>query len=249
MHRRPALRRHRLAPHPAGVQPAGPRAAALNRFLLRALQVAAAAVCSSVLAVLLLRWLPPPTTAFMLEADIRPVHQRWVDWVRISPAAKLAVVASEDQKFPDHWGFDFEAIDKAYSHNLKHRRVHGASTISQQTAKNLFLWSGRSYFRKALEAYFTLLLEALWPKHRILEMYLNIARFGPDVYGVEEAAQRYFGKPAARLDMREAALLAAVLPSPERMHVGKPSAYVEERAMDIEEQMRQLGPDYLDDMK
>lgn len=203
------------------------------------------------LLVLLLRWLPPPTSAFMLEADIRPVHQRWVPWAQIAPAARLAVVASEDQKFPDHHGFDFEAIDQALEHNQKRRgrHLHGASTISQQTAKNLFLWSGRSWLRKGLEAYCTVLIEALWPKRRILEVYLNIARFGPDIYGVEEAAQRSFGKPAARLDAREAALLAAVLPSPERMHAGRPSGYVQERAGAIEEQMRLLGADYLDDLR
>lgn len=221
----------------------------MRHLLRRALLAALGLLAFSVLLVLLLRWLPPPTSAFMLEADIRPLHQRWVSWSHISPAARLAVVASEDQKFPEHHGFDFEAIDKALEHNQKHRRVRGASTISQQTAKNLFLWSGRSYFRKALEAYFTVLLETLWPKRRILEVYLNIARFGPDVYGVEEAAQRYFGKPAARLDAREAALLAAVLPNPEKMHAGTPSAYVEERAGEVEEQMQLLGPDYLDGLR
>ena len=203
----------------------------------------------SVLLVLLFRWVPPPTSAFMLEADIRPVHQEWVSWSHIAPPARLAVVASEDQKFPDHHGFDFDAIDKALEHNEKHRRLRGASTISQQTAKNLFLWSGRSYFRKGMEAYFTVLLETLWPKRRILEVYLNIAQFGPDVYGVEEAAHRYFGKPAARLDAHDAAVLAAVLPNPEKMHAGRPSTYVQERADDIEGQMRLLGSDYLADLR
>jgi monofunctional glycosyltransferase len=204
----------------------------------------------SLLLVVLLRWLPPPTTAFMLEAEIRPVHQHWVGWAQIAPAARLAVVASEDQKFPEHHGFDFEAIDKAMARNRqRHRSLHGASTISQQTAKNLFLWSGRSYFRKGLEAGFTVLLETLWPKRRILEMYLNVAQFGPDVYGVGEAAERYFGKPAARLNWHEAALLAAVLPNPERLHADRPSAFVQERAEEIEQQMRQLGSDYLDDLR
>jgi len=205
----------------------------------------------NLLLVLLLRWVPPPTTAFMLFADVRPVHQQWVPWERIAPSARLAVVAAEDQKFPDHHGFDFEAIDKALEQNQRRRgrHLHGASTISQQTAKNLFLWSGRSYLRKGLEAYFTVLLETLWPKRRILEVYLNVARFGPDVYGVEEAARRYFGKPAARLDGHEAALLAAVLPSPERMRAGNPSGYVEDRAAAVEEQMRLLGADYLEDLR
>ena len=218
-------------------------------ILKRLLLVVLGLFAFSVLLVLLFRWAPPPTSAFMLEADIRPVHQEWVSWSHIAPPARLAVVASEDQKFPDHHGFDFDAIDKALEHNEKHRRIRGASTISQQTAKNLFLWSGRSYFRKGMEAYFTVLLETLWPKRRILEVYLNIAQFGPDVYGVEEAAQRYFGKPAARLDAHDAAVLAAVLPNPEKMHAGRPSAYVQERADDIEAQMRLLGSDYLADLR
>ena len=123
----------------------------------------------------------------------------WVDLDRISPNLPLAVVASEDQKFPEHWGFDVEAIEKAYALNLHSHKVRGASTISQQVAKNLFLWSGRSYFRKALEAYFTLLIESLWPKRRILEIYLNIAEFGYGTYGAEAAAQRFFHKSASRL--------------------------------------------------
>jgi monofunctional biosynthetic peptidoglycan transglycosylase len=219
------------------------------RLLRRLLLAVLAPFVLGLLAVLLLRWVPPPTSAFMLEAEVKPVHQQWVPWTRISAAAKLAVVAAEDQKFPDHHGFDFEAIDQAIEHNQKHKRIHGASTISQQTAKNLFLWSGRSYLRKGLEVYFTVLMEALWPKHRILEMYLNIAQFGPDVYGVEEAAHQYFGTSAARLDAHQAALLASVLPNPERMHAGRPSDYVEARADETETQMRQLGADYLDKLK
>jgi monofunctional biosynthetic peptidoglycan transglycosylase len=201
------------------------------------------------LSVLLLRVVPPLTTAFMLASDTRPVHYDWVPWSRIAPAAALAVVASEDQKFPEHWGFDFEAIDKAIDHNEKSKRVHGASTISQQTAKNLFLWSGRSYIRKGLEVGFTLLLEGLWPKRRILEVYLNIAEFGPGIYGVEAASQRYFNKSASRLSRHEAALLAAVLPNPERLKIEHPSDYVLGRANDIEQQMDQLGGDYLDGLK
>jgi monofunctional glycosyltransferase len=219
------------------------------RLLRLAAKGLLALVAFDLLLVLLLRWVPPPTTAFMLEADIRPLHQRWVPWTQIAPAARLAVVASEDQKFPEHHGFDFDAIDRAVAHNRqRHRSLHGASTISQQTAKNLFLWSGRSYVRKGLEAGFTVLLEALWPKRRILETYLNVVRFGPDVYGVEEASERYFGKPASRLSWHEAALLAAVLPNPERLHVDRPSAFVLERADAIERQMRLLGSGYLDDL-
>lgn len=211
-------------------------------------QLPLAFVAGSVLLVLLLRVLPPPTTAFMLGNDLHPVRYAWVGWSRIAPAARLAVVAAEDQKFPDHWGFDFEAIDQAIDHNEHSRRVRGASTISQQTAKNLFLWSGRSYVRKGLEAGFTLLMEGLWPKRRILEMYLNVAQFGPDVFGVEAAAQAYFGKPAMRLTAHEAALLAAVLPNPQRFSAARPSPYVAGRADDIEQQMQQLGSGYLDDL-
>lgn len=208
--------------------------------------LAFAAACT--LVVLLLRVVPPPVTSFMLGSDTHPVHYDWVRWERIAPAAALAVVASEDQKFPEHWGFDFEAIDKAIDHNQKSRRLHGASTISQQTAKNLFLWSGRSYIRKGLEVGFTLLLEGLWPKRRILEVYLNVAEFGPGIYGVQAAAQRYFGKPASRLSRHEAALLAAVLPNPKTLRVDRPSGYVLGRADDIEQQMEQLGSNYLDSL-
>src|ERR1700738_1939134 len=206
----------------------------LGRIARAVLSIVLLFVVLSVASVVVFRWINPPYSAFMAEAQIAAGPSRdpnyvyrhsWVDLNRISPNLPLAVVASEDQKFPEHWGFDVSAIERAYALNQHSHRVRGASTISQQVAKNLFLWSGRSYLRKGLEAYFTVLLEALWPKRRILEVYLNIAQFGPDVYGVEEAARRYFGKPAARLDAREAAVLAAVLPNPEKMHAGRPSAY------------------------
>jgi monofunctional biosynthetic peptidoglycan transglycosylase len=156
------------------------------------------------------------------------------------------VVAAEDQNFPRHWGFDFESILDALQQQGRRRRLRGASTITQQVARNLFLWSGRSYVRKGLEAYFTLLLELLWPKRRILEVYLNIAEFGDGTYGVAAAAQRFFGKRPTDLQGQEAALLAAVLPNPARLHVRNPSAYVRERAGWIEEQMAHLGgPAYL----
>lgn len=203
------------------------------------------AIGLSLLLVVSFRLVPPPVTAFMLESEHKPVRYEWVGWKQIAPAAGLAVVASEDQKFPTHHGFDFEAIGEAIEHNEHSRRKRGASTISQQTAKNLFLWSGKSYARKGLEAYFTVLLETLWTKQRILEVYLNVAQFGPDIYGVGAASRVYFGKPPARLSWHEAALLAAVLPNPERLHADRPSAYVLERTADIEEQMRLLGSDYL----
>jgi monofunctional biosynthetic peptidoglycan transglycosylase len=173
----------------------------------------------------------------------------WVDLQRISPNLPLAVVASEDQKFPEHWGFDVAAIEKAYSLNQRSHKVHGASTISQQVAKNLFLWSGRSYFRKGLEAYFTVLIEGCWPKRRILEVYLNIAEFGYGTYGAEAAAQRFFHTSAARLSRSNAALLAAVLPSPEHFSATAPSHYIQQRRDWILGQMQALGgPDMLDEI-
>lgn len=211
----------------------------------------------TVLPVVALRWLPAPGSAFMLEKRIgdafdgkaHPVFAyRWVDWERISPQAKLAVIAAEDQKFPEHMGFDMEAIEKALEHNEHARRKRGASTISQQLAKNLFLWPSRSWIRKGSEVYFTLLIETLWPKQRILEMYLNVAEFGENVYGVEAAAQRYWGKSAAQITAPEAALLAAVLPNPRRLRAAAPSLFVQTRANWIEEQMNQLGLDYLQNL-
>ena len=160
----------------------------------------------------------------------------------ISPWMGLAVIAAEDQKFPDHWGFDIAAIEKAVAHNERNEnRVRGASTLSQQTAKNLFLWDGRSYVRKGLEAGLTLGMEVVWTKRRILTVYLNIAEFGDGIFGVEEASQRYFHKPASRLTASEAALLAAVLPNPIRFKANAPSGYVRQRQQWILRQMRQLG--------
>ncbi|MDP3859404.1 MAG: monofunctional biosynthetic peptidoglycan transglycosylase [Stagnimonas sp.] len=182
------------------------------------------------LPVLLLKWLPPPTTAFMLQSPVKPVQYQWVPMSRIAKVAGQAVIAAEDQKFPLHSGFDLEAMEKALAHNKKSKRTRGASTISQQTAKNLFLWSGGGYFRKGIEAVYTVLLEQIWGKDRILEVYLNIAEFGPGIYGVEAAAQSFFHKPAARLTAAEAARLAAVLPSPRRWSASKPGRYVQKRA-------------------
>jgi monofunctional glycosyltransferase len=213
---------------------------------------------ASVLAVALLRWINPFYSTFMAEAQVTAWLSRdsnyqfrhsWMDLDRISPNLPLAVVASEDQKFPEHWGFDVEAIEKAYALNQHNHKVRGASTISQQVAKNLFLWSGRSYFRKGLEAYFTVLIESLWPKRRILEIYLNIAEFGLGTYGAEAAAQRFFHKPAARLTRGDAAVLAAVLPNPEHYSVAAPSRYVQQRREWILGQMQALGgPEMLDEI-
>jgi monofunctional glycosyltransferase len=222
----------------------------VGRLLRAVAWLVALCIVGSVLAVLSLRWINPPFTAFMAEAQIAAWTSRdsnyvfrnsWVDLDRISPNLPLAVVASEDQKFPEHWGFDVAAIEKAYALNQHSHKVRGASTISQQVAKNLFLWSGRSYFRKGLEAYFTLLIETLWPKRRILEVYLNIAEFGYGTYGAEAAAQRFFHKPAARLTRGDSAVLAAVLPNPERLFAAAPSRYVQQRREWILGQMQALG--------
>lgn len=205
---------------------------------------------SSIIPVVLLRWIPPPTSLFMLIAKASTVidgdrdfelHYRWVSWEEIAPPVKLAVVAAEDQLFARHLGFDLNAIQQAFEYNQKGKHIRGASTISQQTAKNLFLYPGRSYVRKALEAYFTALIELLWPKQRILEVYLNIAQFGKGIYGVSEAGRLFFGKPASRLSGRDAALLAAVLPNPVLLRADRPSAYVERRRQWILRQMKQLG--------
>lgn len=209
-----------------------------------------AALILSILLVLCFRWVPPPTSAFMLKKHFEKpsrgkpavaVRYRWADWENISPYVPLAVIASEDQKFPYHWGFDFEAITDAVENNLKGGRLRGASTITQQVAKNLFLWSGRSFVRKGLEAYFTVLLELLWSKNRILEVYLNIAEFGDGIYGVRIAAETFYGKRPSRLTRSESSNLAAVLPSPRKLKVKEPSPFVTERADWIERQMEQLG--------
>ena len=207
----------------------------------------AAALAASVLAVLLLRWVAPWTSAAMLEASLAAnepgyhTQYQWVDLQHISKEAAIAVMASEDQAFPYHSGFDMTAIRDAVQASERGKRLRGASTISQQVAKNLFLWSGRSLVRKGLEAYFTVLIEALWPKERILEVYLNIIELGRGVYGVEAASQRFYHEPAARLSPEDAALLAAVLPNPRKLRVDRPSAYVLSRRDQILEQMRDLG--------
>ncbi|WP_318385428.1 monofunctional biosynthetic peptidoglycan transglycosylase [Enterobacter sp.] len=194
---------------------------------------------------------PVPFSAVMAERQISAwlsgdfgyvAHSDWVGMDEISPWMGLAVIAAEDQKFPQHWGFDMAAIEKALSHNERHEnRIRGASTLSQQTAKNLFLWDGRSWVRKGLEAGLTLGMETVWSKRRILTVYLNIAEFGEGIFGVEAAAQRYFHKPASRLTQAEAALLAAVLPNPLRFKADAPSGYVRNRQAWIMRQMRQLG--------
>jgi monofunctional biosynthetic peptidoglycan transglycosylase len=193
-------------------------------------------------AVLALRWLPPRVTAMMLEQP-RPLHEiqyEWRDRPQIAAAAARAVIASEDQRFLAHHGFDLGQIEIAIDEYRAGDEMRGASTISQQVAKNLFLWPGRSFVRKGLEAYFTVLLEACWPKQRILEVYLNVAELGDGVFGVEAAARRFFGVHASALSPEQAALLAAVLPNPRRLRVDKPTSYVRGRQSWILAQMKLL---------
>ncbi|KFC77717.1 monofunctional biosynthetic peptidoglycan transglycosylase [Buttiauxella agrestis] len=220
----------------------------LKRWLLR---FALALVGVWLVGIILFSFMPVPFSAVMVERQFSAwfsgdfgyvAHSDWVSMDEISPWMGLAVIAAEDQKFPDHWGFDVSAIEKAIAHNERNEnRVRGASTLSQQTAKNLFLWDGRSYVRKGLEAGITLGMEVVWTKRRILTVYLNIAEFGDGIFGVEEASQRYFHKPASRLTASEAALLAAVLPNPIRFKANAPSGYVRQRQQWILRQMRQLG--------
>ncbi|QGU86123.1 monofunctional biosynthetic peptidoglycan transglycosylase [Erwinia sorbitola] len=195
-------------------------------------------------------FLPVPFSAVMAERQISAwfsgdfgyvAHSDWVSMDEISPWMALAVIASEDQKFPTHWGFDVAAIQSVLDSDGEKAGMRGASTLSQQTAKNVFLWDGRSWIRKGLEAGLTVGIETVWTKRRILTVYLNVAEMGKGVFGVEEASQRYFHKPASRLTMSEAALLAAVLPNPIRYRVDAPSGYVRQRQQWILRQMRQLG--------
>lgn len=196
-------------------------------------------------AVALLRTFNPPVTAMMFQQPVplRAIEHRWVDAESISAAAAHAVIAAEDQRFLTHNGFDFESMQRAWKDYRAGEGLRGASTISQQVAKNLFLWPGRSFVRKGIEAYFTLLIETLWPKERILEVYLNVAELGNGVFGVEAAARRFFGASAADLTPEQAALLAAVLPSPRRYSVEEPGDYVRGRRDWVLGQMRSLRAD------
>jgi monofunctional biosynthetic peptidoglycan transglycosylase len=199
-------------------------------------------VAISIALVLPLRWINPTTSAFMLQDDSgrQPVLFEWADWSSIGTAPALAAVAAEDQRFADHFGFDIESMQKAMRDKSKGQRLRGASTISQQLAKNLYLWPGRTYLRKGLEAWFTILLEIGLPKKRILEIYLNVVELGPGIYGVPAASRYFFGTDAARIADSQAALLAAVLPNPHLFQVDRPSAYVRERQRWILSQMQRL---------
>lgn len=195
----------------------------------------------SILGVFLFRFAPVPLTPLMVIKSVGSVFSEkklgvnhdWVPIDQISKSMQRAVIKAEDYRFYQHNGFDFEAIQKAIEYNKNHKKKIGASTISQQTAKNVFLWPSRSWIRKGLEAYFTILIEFFWPKERILEVYLNVIELGPGVYGVEAASQKYFKKPAKKLNNSEASLMAAVLPNPIKFKIDKPSRYVLRRQRKI----------------
>lgn len=201
-----------------------------------------AGVVFSFVLVLPLRWIDPFTTSFMLldSSDRDPLLHEWVDWEDLGSTIALAVVASEDQRFADHFGVDLSAIWKAVGEKKTRGYLRGASTISQQTAKNLFLWPSRSFLRKGLEAWFTIIMEICLPKRRILEIYLNVAEFGPGIYGAGAASRYFFNKSPAGLTDSDAARLAAVLPNPSRLRVNSASIYVTERQQWIEKQVLRL---------
>lgn len=196
--------------------------------------------------IILLKWIDPPITLTQLGSVLtgEGLKRDYVDYDEMSPNIKLAVMSSEDQVFPDHNGFDFKSIKKAMAYNEKKPgRVRGASTISQQVAKNVFLWQGRSWFRKGLEVYFTFMIEQIWGKRRILEMYLNVAEMGKGIYGVEAASRAYFKKPAKSLTRYEAAQIASALPNPVRYTVKPVSRYVSIRSQWVLRQMANLDGD------
>lgn len=215
----------------------------VKRGILRyALLLILSVLLLTMIAVLPLRWLNPATTAFILRDDVIDspwIYQRWTSYADIAPMMKIAVIASEDQKFPQHYGFDFDELKKVLQQQGGPSR--GASTITQQLVKNIYLWSGKSIGRKLLEAYLTVFVEVLLPKQRILEMYLNVVEFGEGVYGITDASDAFFRKTPDQLNRVEASMLAAVLPSPKKMFVKSPSPYVYSRAVDIRFAIRNLG--------
>ena len=222
----------------------------MKRFFRFLLKLILGLFLFSIFMVVIYKWIPVPFTPLMairyFENTEEDIRHNWVPKEEISNNLKLAVIASEDQNFPNHNGFDYEAIKKAMEENKKGRRVRGASTISQQTAKNVFLWPQRSWFRKGLEVYFTFWIELLWSKERILEVYLNSIEMGKGIYGAEAAAQAWFGKSAENLSAYEAAAIAAILPNPRQYSARPASSYIQGRQGWIVRQMRNLGPIKLD---
>ena len=230
--------------------PAGPYPRSRAKSILRqvAIWLFAITVAVPVGLVLTFRFIPPPATPLMIGTILTEgaVTQRWVPLEAISPNLVRAVIAAEDGKFCSHNGFDLEAIDKALDRNAAGRPLRGASTISQQMAKNLFLLPDRTWTRKGIEAYFTVLIEGLWPKRRIMEAYLNIAEWGPRRFGAEAAAQANFGKAASKLDALEAARLATILPNPRRYRADEPGPFVIRQSRIIFERMDDVRRDRLD---
>ncbi len=221
------------------------------RLIVRILKLTAILfVAVSVLWVWLYRYINPPVTLLMIERGFErkadgkdwKIDKQWVKFDNIADPMKRAAVAAEDQKFLDHFGFDFKAMERAVDKNAKSHKLIGGSTISQQTAKNVFLWPGRSYVRKAFEAWFTLLIETFWSKERILEVYLNVIEMGDGIYGVEAASQAYFHKDAFDLNRHDAAAIASVFPDPLKWSPVNPSDYVQHRQYIIMKNMRRLGP-------
>jgi len=231
-----------------------PKGRGLQSHLKRALQwlkwIIIAFFTLTMLPVIVFRFLPPPVTPLMIKraversaAEKKPlITKDWVRLKKISPHLIQAVVAAEDNRFLEHWGIDLQAIEKAVEHNKRYRRKRGASTITQQTAKNVFLWPARTYTRKAFELYFTTMIELTWSKKRIMEVYLNVIEMGDGIYGAEAAARKYFHKPAAKLTRGEAALIAATLPNPRKRNPAAPSAYLLKRQAKILDLMNKITP-------
>ncbi len=220
----------------------------IGRFILRGIAYFFAITIGLVI---VFRFVPVPITATMIGQWISggELHYSWRSIDKINPNMAIAAVAAEDQLFPEHNGFDIKAIKEALQNNKKGKKVRGASTISQQTAKNVFLWQKQSWFRKGLETYFTFLIETIWGKKRILEVYINVAEFGPQTFGAQAAAKQYFGIDAVNLSRKQASRLAAVLPSPRKWSAAKPGPYVTRRTAHIERQIRSLGGNaYLKDL-
>lgn len=218
----------------------------MKKFWKKVRKILIILLIAQLLYIIILKWIFPPVTLIQLGNFVQGygLKRDYVEWDDISIEMKLAVMASEDQLFSKHNGFDWKSIEKALEHNeQKPNRIRGASTISQQVAKNVFLWNGRSWTRKGLEAYFTFMIELIWGKQRILEVYLNVSEMGPGIFGAEAAAQNYFNKPASKLNRREAAMIAACLPNPKKYTVKPASRMVTRRYPWIEQQMSNIRSD------
>lgn len=204
---------------------------------------------ATILIVFLMRWINPVFSMFMfqnqievfIEGEIKFVKNSWIDYDEVSQYVPIALIAAEDQNFANHFGFDFEQIKKAIKDNLHRKRIRGASTITQQLAKNLFLWEGKSYVRKGIEAYFTILIELLWSKQRIIEVYMNVIELGDMTFGVASASKYFLKKDASKLSPAQAALIASVLPNPKRFSIARPSGYVKARQSWVLRQINALG--------